>query len=258
MKSNSEAPENSLAQDRQALTRKVAAQADLVGLTVDVAKCEQIADFVAFLFDYNNRLNLVGTKDIEQIIEKHVLDAFTVAAAIEKLSGGKRYLDMGSGGGLPGMLVSLVNPSLEVTLVDAIGKKCRFLEEAADKFRGQEGPPLKIICGRAEELFRQSDLREHFDLGTARAVGTLKLTMELVAPALKEGGLYLAQKTLSREAEERQDAAPWQEKLALKLVERQTFEDLPSIKENVILAYRKERPTSPQYPREWKKIKGER
>ncbi|HNM50690.1 MAG TPA: class I SAM-dependent methyltransferase, partial [Candidatus Obscuribacter sp.] len=173
------------------------------------------------------------------------------------LTPGEVVLDLGSGGGLPGMLVALVNPALEVTLVDAIGKKCRFLEEATDKLCRGYRAPVRIVCARAEELFRQPDCREHFDLGTARAVGSLKLTMELVAPALKAGGFYLAQKTLVREEEERQEAALLQEKLSLKLVDRQTFETLPSIRENVLLTFLKEKPTSALYPREWKKIKGD-
>ncbi|MBI5173813.1 MAG: 16S rRNA (guanine(527)-N(7))-methyltransferase RsmG [Candidatus Obscuribacter sp.] len=256
MKSNSESTENRPT-ELSALTEKVAKQAELAELPIEAQACQKIADFVDFLWDYNRRVNLVGTKDIEQIIEKHVLDAFTVARAFQKSAGAKSYVDLGCGGGLPGMLVALVNPALEVTLVDAIGKKCRFLEEATDKLCRGYRPPVRIICARAEELFRQPDFREHFDLGTARAVGPLKLTMELVAPALKPGGFYLAQKTLMREEEERQEAALLQEKLALKLVDRQTFETLPSIKDNVLLTFCKEKPTSAQYPREWKKIKGE-
>ncbi len=256
MKSNSESTENRPAEPG-ALTEKVAEQAALAQLPIEAQACRKIADFVDFLWDYNQRLNLVGTKDIEQIIEKHVLDAFTVASAFQKRSEAKSYVDLGCGGGLPGMLVALVNPALEVTLVDAIGKKCRFLEEATDKLCKGYRAPVRVICARAEELFKQPDLREHFDLGTARAVGTLKLTMELVAPALKPGGFYLAQKTLVRETEERQEAALLQEELSLKLVDRQTFESLPSIKENVLLTFLKEKPTSAQYPREWKKIKGD-
>ena len=78
MKSNSESTENRPAEPG-ALTEKVAEQAELAQLPIDAQTCQKIADFVDFLWDYNRRLNLVGTKDIEQIIEKHVLDAFTVA-----------------------------------------------------------------------------------------------------------------------------------------------------------------------------------
>src|SRR5699024_4342135 len=109
---------------------------------------------------------------------------------------GKQVVDVGTGAGFPGMPLAIASPGTAFTLLDSLGKRVRFLEEARDTL----GLP-NVVCvhGRAEEFAR--DHREGFDLAVSRAVANLSVLCELCLPLVKVGGAFLAMKSTGCEAE---------------------------------------------------------
>ena len=120
---------------------------------------------------------------------------------VEHLGAGRRLVDVGSGGGLPGLPLKIVRPDLDVTLVEADGRKAAFLVRACAEL-GLSG--VEVIDRRAEDVGRDERYREHFDVAVARAVAALPVLAELCLPLVRVGGRLLAQKT---EGEEAADAA---------------------------------------------------
>jgi len=100
-------------------------------------------------------------------------------------------IDLGTGAGIPGIPVKIVRPDLEITLLEATGKKARFVEETVKEL-GLSG--AHVIHGRAEEMAREPAHRESYGLALARAVGPLRMLVELALPFLRIGGCLAAPK----------------------------------------------------------------
>jgi 16S rRNA (guanine527-N7)-methyltransferase len=129
--------------------------------------------------------NLVSRAAREELSTRHVPEASAVAALLPRGPG--RLLDVGSGGGFPGMVIAIVRPELEVHLLDATAKKTAFLRAAARELE----IPVTVHTGRAEELVR-TELAGSFDLVTARAVAPLDRLLPWTIPFLRPGGVLCA------------------------------------------------------------------
>jgi 16S rRNA (guanine527-N7)-methyltransferase len=105
------------------------------------------------------------------------------------LGGARRVLDLGSGGGVPGLVVAAEAPALSVLLLDAMAKRCRFLEEAAR--RVDPHGRVEVACGRAEDLAHDEQLRGQFDAVTSRSFGRPAVTAECAAGFLRVGGVVV-------------------------------------------------------------------
>ena len=103
---------------------------------------------------------------------------------------GKSVIDVGSGAGFPGLVLKLCEGSIDLTLLDSLQKRVDWLEEAAQAL----GVSVTALHGRAEELGKTPELREQFDIATARAVADLRILCELCLPLVKVGGVFLAMK----------------------------------------------------------------
>jgi 16S rRNA (guanine527-N7)-methyltransferase len=143
--------------------------------------------------------NLLSPKGLEELESRHFPEAVAFSAS---LPAGPRLLDIGSGGGLPGIVVAIERPDLEVHLLEATGKKAAFLEEASSVL----GLGIVVHHGRAEQL-AVGDLARTFDLVTARAVAPLERLAPWCAPYLRPGGQLHAIKG-ERWPEELEAAAP--------------------------------------------------
>ncbi len=111
---------------------------------------------------------------------------------VDQLGGARRLVDVGSGGGLPGLPLKIARPDLEVTLIEADGKKSAFLVHACARL-GLQG--VEVVNRRAEEAAHDPRLRETFDLAVARALASMPTLAELCLPFVRVGGRLLAQKT---------------------------------------------------------------
>lgn len=132
--------------------------------------------------------NLVSRRARDELESRHIPECVRLAEVLPK--GAQRVLDIGSGGGFPGMVLAIVRPELEVHLLDATAKKTGFLAGAAE----QLGVRVTVHTGRAEELVRTDDLAGGFDVVTARAVAPLDRLVTWAVPFLRTGGLLYAVK----------------------------------------------------------------
>lgn len=225
----------------------------LDGLELDEQRWHLLDRFCGILRAYNEKVNLVANTTPEVLVNRHILDGLTVVSNIykSKMTTGK-LIDIGSGGGLPAMVIAIACPNLAVTMVDSVGKKVKFLNDASQELGLVNN---RALTARAEELGREKGERASYDLVTARAVGTLTLTIELCLPFLKRNGLYMAQKTGSRLEQELKDAKSMMRELECRVEQTKVFTDMPGVEDSVILLIRKIDDTPHYYPRPWAKIK---
>lgn len=173
-----------------------AAAAEL-SLAFEPGELDQLAAYLGHLIAVNRRMNLTRITDPADAWTRHVLDSLSLLPWIME-SEATTLLDVGSGGGLPGIPLAIAAPQVAVTLLEATGKKARFLEETAAAL-GLDN--VTVISERAETLGQDRAHREHYDIVTSRAVGRLPVLAELAVPLVRRGGLFLAIKGEQAEAE---------------------------------------------------------
>jgi 16S rRNA (guanine527-N7)-methyltransferase len=202
---------------------------------------------------YNEHTNLVSNADADVVIRNHILDALSLVRLIPNASSPKRLVDIGSGAGFPAMILALVLENLSVVLIDSVGKKTRFLLEAASALGVSDR--VQVENARAEEMAREREYRERFDLATARAVGKLDLVVELTLPFLKLGGLLLAQKSKAQLSDELEDGRHAASLLGgtIKSLDQLDAEVLG--RELVVVCVDKQKPTPPKFPRPTSQLK---
>lgn len=166
----------------------LARDAERVGVRLDAAGIALCARYAEVLIERNTTTNLTAIRTPEDIATKHFLDSFT-AIAVRKWTGRERVVDVGSGAGFPGIALRIARPALKITLVESMGKKARFLEEVTSVL-GLDG--VEVRNERAESLAHER--RDRYDVGTARAVGTLGAVVEYLLPFLRVGGDAIAWK----------------------------------------------------------------
>ena len=217
-----------------------------LGLSPDEDAVRRLGQYAARLQEKNAVMNLTAIEGEEDTARLHFLDCAALLALPE--FAGRRLVDVGSGAGFPGLVLKILRPELETTLLDSLDKRVSFLRETGEAL-GLTG--VTCLHGRAEEA---SDLRERFDLATARAVTELGKLCELCLPLVKVGGAFLAMKGPQPEAEVQSAAR------AIRLLGggdvRTAFYTIPGtdVRHSVIVI-RKLSPTPSKYPRRWAQIK---
>jgi 16S rRNA (guanine527-N7)-methyltransferase len=149
-----------------------------------------VADHLRLLLAWNTAINLTAIRDPTEAVRRHILDSLT-AVPILRQRGVDAFVDLGSGGGFPGLPVAVVLPARRALLVDSVAKKARFLEVAAAI--GAIGR-IEAFAGRAEELAADRRHRERWPGVVARAVGSLTELAELGLPLLDRDGVLIAWK----------------------------------------------------------------
>jgi 16S rRNA (guanine527-N7)-methyltransferase len=153
------------------------------------------------LVEANATLNLTSVRGPEAVERRHIVESLAVVRALEeagRLPHGARAIDVGSGGGLPGVPLAIVRPDAGVTLLEATGKKAAFLERAA---RDLGLTNVRVLARRAEDAAHDPDERERYDLALARAVAPLATLAELTLPFVTVGGALAAVKGSRAEEE---------------------------------------------------------
>jgi 16S rRNA (guanine527-N7)-methyltransferase len=169
--------------------------------TLEEAALAAFQRYYELLAEHGSHVNLTAVRDYEGIQRRHFLESLAVGVALRSaglLRGNERLLDIGSGAGLPGIPLAIAWPALRVTLLEATGKKARFLQLAVETLALQH---VEVVNARAEEAAHLPALRERFDLVVARAVAPLETLVELALPFARVGGCLAALKG-SRAAEE--------------------------------------------------------
>jgi 16S rRNA (guanine527-N7)-methyltransferase len=156
----------------------------------DAAARERLDRFVSLLLEANAVTNLTSARTPEEV-EVHVADSLTIVPYVRG-----PLIDVGSGGGFPAIPLAIVT-GIEVTLVESVLKKARFLESVVEAL----GLPVRVRAQRAEDAARDPALRERFASATARAVSNASTVLELTLPFLALGGVAVLQRGRVAEVE---------------------------------------------------------
>jgi 16S rRNA (guanine527-N7)-methyltransferase len=154
-------------------------------IALDDHQLDQLDRYLTLLLETNQQVNLTAVRDADAAWDRLIIDSLTVLPALDDLPTGARIIDVGTGGGLPGIPLAIARPDLHVTLLDATGKKCRFLEAAVQAL---ELPHTRVVQGRSESLAHQAEHRQTYAAAIARAVGPMNVLLELTLPLVGVAG----------------------------------------------------------------------
>lgn len=206
--------------------------------------------FLRELKVWNGKINLAADSSDEEWVLNHLLDA-VMPLKMPALAEGKSpalAIDIGTGGGFPGIPLALARPFWSMTLADSVQKKLGALEDIVGKFQPENAGRIRTLAGRAEDLAREPKHRETFDFAFCRAVGVLPCVLELTLPFVKVGGSCF----LHRGGDGDRDMASAERALRLlggQIEDRLTYRIPHRDKPRDILQVRKVSPTPPEYPR---------
>lgn len=172
-------------------------------IQLTAAQMAQFEGYQALLREWNQKISLTAIDDPVNVQIRHFLDSLTCATVMGELAG-RRLIDVGTGPGFPGLPLKILYPDLQLTLVESVTKKTRFLKAVVEHL-GLTG--VRILDQRAETLGQQPEHRAQYDWATGRAVAALRVLVEYLLPFCKVGGHVLAQKGESALAEA-EEAAP--------------------------------------------------
>ena len=209
---------------------------------------EQLAQYGRLLLEKNQVMNLTAITDPVKVAQLHMLDCAALLGCADFQD--KTLIDVGTGAGFPGLVLKILVPSLQVTLLDSLGKRVDWLRETADQL-GLEG--VTCLHARAEEQALVKGYRDSFDFVTARAVANLRLLGELCLPYVKVGGQFLAMKT-TESASEVEEAAHCIKLLGGRAEEPVDYTIPGTQVTHRVLPIRKLAPTLKGYPRRWARI----
>ena len=147
---------------------------------VDSATAGEFETYYSMLIEWNEKINLTAITDETEVAQKHFADCLSIFKA-GVIKDGDKIVDVGTGAGLPGLVMKIGNKSLDMTLMDSLGKRINFLNEV-------------IVHSRAEDFGKNKDYREKYDVCVSRAVANLATLSELCLPLVKKGGYFISMK----------------------------------------------------------------
>jgi 16S rRNA (guanine527-N7)-methyltransferase len=195
------------------------AGAERLGLTLDARHIALFETYYRELSAWNEQFNLTAISGYEQVQSRHFLDALTCLLALPVPGAGDavpdvvpllhrgyplRFADVGSGAGFPGLPIKIILPDVRLTLIEATGKKVRFLRHMVETLGLRD---VQVLHARAEEVGQMPEHRESYDVVTARAVARMATLLEYCLPLCRVGGRVIAQKGDDAAAEVEADAA---------------------------------------------------
>lgn len=215
-------------------------------LNIDLNENE-IGNFILYkelLKEWNQKINITAITDDVEVDIKHFIDSI-VLFNTGLFNGNKKIIDIGTGGGFPGIPLKIINKDLEVVLLDSLKKRLKFLDIVIEDLKLQD---ISTIHGRAEELSRNEGHREEYDIAVSRAVASLDTLVEYSLPFVKIGGHFIAMKG-SEIAEELNGAANGIEVLGGKVIKKEKITLPLSDIEHSLIIIEKIKETPTKYPR---------
>lgn len=217
-----------------------------LGYELTETQIEQLDLYANFLLEYNSHTNLTAIKELNQVYLKHFFDSITIIKAYD-FNNVDNLIDIGTGAGFPGMIIKILYPQIEVTLLDSNNKKINFLKELSNKL---ELDKINFCHERAEEYCNKH--RESFDVVTARAVSNMTLLTEICMPFVKKEGYFIPLK--GSNTDELTEAEYAIKTLGGKIEEIINFKLPYEESGRNIVKIKKVKETPLQYPRRYDKI----
>ncbi len=198
---------------------------------------EKIDSYIKLLVAERNIRNIIGTTDIKLIYAKHIIPSLELGSIILEDNG----IDVGTGNGLPGIIIAISNPAKNIVLMDAKISRINFLYKVKKELDIKN---ISILQMRCEDAGHNELYRESFEFGTCRAVANLRISSELVLPLLKKGGSFYAQcgKFIEKDINNAKE------------IISELGGEISEIKKNNVLLIAKRGQTPEGYPRKWNKL----
>lgn len=213
-------------------------------IEVDEKMIHRFVEYRETLVEYNEFMNLTGITEEREVFIKHFLDSSYIFKS-GYIQGGMSVIDVGTGAGFPGLPFKIVNPDIDLTLLDSLNKRINFLKEVGKRLGLED---IHYIHSRAEDGGKNKDYREKFDIATARAVASLPVLLELCVPFIRVDGRFICLKgpSVDEELEISKNAM----KILGVILEERIEVRLPDeeLRHN-ILVFKKIKPTTKKYPR---------
>ena len=159
-------------------------------INISEEQCCQFLKYYEMLVEKNKVMNLTGITEFEEVVEKHFVDSLSLVKSI-KLNGDESLIDVGTGAGFPGIPIKIMFPNLKITLMDSLNKRLLFLNEVINKLGLDK---IELVHGRAEDLGKNSNYREKYDLCVSRAVANISTLSEYCIPFIKLNGYFICYK----------------------------------------------------------------
>lgn len=215
-----------------------------LNISIEPKQIDEFRLYKDLLKEWNEKINITAIKEDSEIDIKHFLDSLTIFKT-DKIKDNIKIIDIGTGGGFPGIPIKIKNKTTEIVLLDSLNKRIKFLNEVIDKLDLKD---IKAIHGRAEEFGADKEYREQFDIAVSRAVAPLNILLEYSLPFVKKGGYFISMKgpQIYEEIEDSKKAlkilgGEIEEKFEVKL----PFTDIT----HILLVIKKIKQTPTKYPR---------
>lgn len=162
-----------------------------LSLTFSERQIKQFEDYYRVLIEWNHVMNLTAITEYEEVVEKHFIDSLSIINAVD-FSEIFNIIDIGTGAGFPGIPLKIAFPDINITLLDSLNKRVKFLNEVIEQLGLNN---INAIHGRAEDYAKQKEYREQYDLCVSRAVANLSTLSEYCLPYVKINGLFIPYKS---------------------------------------------------------------
>lgn len=175
-------------------------------ISLDDNQIEKFNRYYELLIDWNQKINLTTITEYQEVVKKHFFDSCLLLMNYPKeMFDSKHIIDVGTGGGFPGIPLAILLPEAKFTLIDSLNKRIDFLKIVIDELQLNH---VNLVHGRAEDLGKNMEYREQFDYCVSRAVAALPLLLEYCSPFIKKNGfLYLYKsKRVTQEIQEAENA----------------------------------------------------
>lgn len=159
-------------------------------ISVTDEMCEKLVTYRQLLAEWNEKMNLTNITEEKEVAEKHFADCASILTT-QCIKDHVSVIDVGTGAGFPGLVLKTLKPDISLTLLDSLAKRITFLNEVISQLALQD---VATIHSRAEDAAQKPELRECFDIATARAVASLPVLLEYCLPFVRVGGLFIAMK----------------------------------------------------------------
>lgn len=179
--------------------KKLKELAGQLDINIDDNQINRFRTYYEMLIETNKVMNLTAITELDEVITKHFLDSIALSYIYPEIKKAQfKIIDLGTGAGFPGIPLKIVYPHLEITLMDSLNKRVKFLQSVIDEIGLQK---TEAIHGRAEEMAKKKEYRQQYDLCVSRAVANLATLNEYCLPFVKVGGKFISYKSADIEDE---------------------------------------------------------